>query len=264
MISWSVVLREPCGRMDCPSGWTRTRENSLLLRDAELWFVWKGRGWMRTADRELVLRPGFCALMRPGGIYDAGHDEAEKLGIVFLHFDVLRAGRPVGRDFFRAWPEFFEVTDVAYWDAVTRRLVQLARRDPAAAAMLLRAVLADLLGSPGPGAERVAGGSAERRISEIAAHLASDAAEPPAVPELARRAGMSPGHFTRSFRRVTGLSPKEFLVRTRLSRARHLLRETSLGISEIADRLGYADVFFFSRQFRQKTGVSPSAYRRGE
>ena len=46
-----------------------------------------------------------------------------------------------------------------------------------------------------------------------------------------------------------------------VSRARQLLAETGLTISQIAEALGFRDVFFFSRQFTQRTGQTPSAYR---
>ncbi len=263
MTSWEVRLNSPCGRIPCGAGWTRTRENSLMLQDMELWFVWRGRGWMRTATREFSLWPGFCALMRPGGIYDAGHDETEPLGIVYLHFDVLRAGTPASPGRTADWPEFFELADVAYWDAMTRRLVQLAAQDSRTAAALLKGALEDLLRCPS--LDEMSAGQAptrhERRISEITARLSLDTSDLPTVADLAKEAGLGMAHFSRVFRRFTGQSPKEFLLRSRLARAQHFLRETAMTVTEIADRLGYADVFFFSRQFKQKTGLSPLAYR---
>ncbi len=71
----------------------------------------------------------------------------------------------------------------------------------------------------------------------------------------------SPAHFSRIFKLVVQQSPQDFLLNLRLSRARHLLAETSLAVSEIADRLDYSDLFFFSRQFKAKTGLSPRDYR---
>jgi iron complex transport system substrate-binding protein len=60
---------------------------------------------------------------------------------------------------------------------------------------------------------------------------------------------------------MIGLSPKEFIVRVRMERAAALLRESSQTISEISDGLGYQDVGFFSRQFKQKFGISPARFR---
>ncbi len=123
-----IRLNDPCGRLPCGPGWCRTRENSLALQDAELWLVWKGRGWMRTRNREVELLPGFCALMRPGGIYDAGHDEANPLGITYLHFDAWTGrtfSRAMAAQLYRRWPEFFDVPDLDFYDSICRRIVQL-------------------------------------------------------------------------------------------------------------------------------------------
>ncbi len=83
-----VRLNDPCGRVTGSAGWSRTRENSLALADAGIVAGLEGpRAGCRPATRNSPLLPGFCALMRPGGIYDAGHDEANPLGFTFIHFD---------------------------------------------------------------------------------------------------------------------------------------------------------------------------------
>lgn len=258
-----IRLNDPCGRIRCPQGWGRDRENSLALRDAELWLVRAGKGWMRTSDRELALRPGFCALMRPGGIYDAGHDDADPLAITYIHFDVLK-GRAAEPDLplYRQWPEFFQLDDLDYFDAVTRRLVKLFHRAPEVAARLMEGVLADVLELAGgeslPGTPR----PYHRQIQEQVSALRAGAEPLPRVADWARTLNLSPAHFSRVFKEAEGQSPQEFLIQIRLSRARYLLSETDLSISQIADRLNYADVYFFSRQFKNAMGVPPTVFRR--
>lgn len=66
----------------------------------------------------------------------------------------------------------------------------------------------------------------------------------------------------RRFRAATGTTPHAYLLQCRAASARKLLTETDLPIKSIAQRLGYKDVYFFSRQFRQLTGVPPAVYRR--
>jgi AraC-like DNA-binding protein len=68
-------------------------------------------------------------------------------------------------------------------------------------------------------------------------------------------------HFSRVFAKVTGRRPQEWIIEARLARARQLLAETGLTVSQIAEALGFRDVFFFSRQFTQRTGQTPTAYR---
>jgi len=78
---------------------------------------------------------------------------------------------------------------------------------------------------------------------------------------MASQAGYSPDHFSRLFKRILGISPQAHAIRVRIDRARQLLIESSLTISQIADALGYDDVFFFSRQFKARTGQTPGQYR---
>jgi len=261
---WTVSLNKPCGCLECHPRWVRTRENSLRLKDWELWLVWRGRGWMRTREHTFQLLPGFCALMRPGGIYDAGHDEENPLGITYIHFDPIEeSSTPPGSvSAIQSWPEFFQVHDLNYLEAVMRRIVQLWRDEPKPATLLLNAVLSDLLQRP---SLRIGIKSSKTlhqgRITEMIAAIHAQPGALPSVNEMAKTMKMSPEHFSRVFHKVTGQSPLDFLLHTRLMRARHLLAETDLSIAAIAEQLGYADLFFFSRQFKQKTGMPPSRYR---
>jgi len=78
---------------------------------------------------------------------------------------------------------------------------------------------------------------------------------------LAAAQGYGPGYFARLFKAVTGTSMSEHLVRSRINRARTLLAAHDLSIGEVADRLGYRDVYFFSRQFKKYAGCAPGKYR---
>lgn len=80
--------------------------------------------------------------------------------------------------------------------------------------------------------------------------------------QLARVADLSPYHFSRLFKRATGLSPSQYFIRLRISRARQLLLSTDRSIIDIGLEVGYASPSHFSQVFRRATGHSPSAFRR--
>ncbi len=86
--------------------------------------------------------------------------------------------------------------------------------------------------------------------------------EPLRVENLARHAGMSAGHFQRQFLKAFNTSPIEHQQRLRISAACNLLRSTALLCSEIAEQLGFSDVFYFSKTFKRRVGVSPLGYRK--
>ncbi|MFW5682372.1 MAG: helix-turn-helix domain-containing protein, partial [Phycisphaeraceae bacterium] len=67
---------------------------------------------------------------------------------------------------------------------------------------------------------------------------------------------------SRLFKRVVGRTPQQYLLKWRVRHAQRMLMESDAAISEIARRVGYRDVHFFSRQFKQVTGVSPLRFRK--
>jgi AraC family transcriptional regulator len=79
---------------------------------------------------------------------------------------------------------------------------------------------------------------------------------------ISRAAGLSEFHFARLFKAATGDSPFQFVTRTRMERAKQLLRKTRLPIFEIAERVGYRKPSHFSARFRAVSGCGPEAYRK--
>jgi AraC-like DNA-binding protein len=86
-------------------------------------------------------------------------------------------------------------------------------------------------------------------------------AEPLDLRRLAREAHVSPRHFSRSFRRVFGETPYQYLLTRRLERARHLLRTTELSVAEICLEVGFTSVGSFTTTFTRHVGVSPTTFR---
>lgn len=78
---------------------------------------------------------------------------------------------------------------------------------------------------------------------------------------LAAECGLSSGHFSRAFRRSTGLSPHQWLLRRRVELARELLARADLTLAEIAVACGFADQSHFTRVFRQQVGTTPGNWR---
>ena len=80
--------------------------------------------------------------------------------------------------------------------------------------------------------------------------------------ELAAMVGLSPNHFRRAFAQSTGLPPHRWITALRLERAKALLGDPRLGLTEIALALGFAGQSAFGRFFQRETGFTPSAFQR--
>jgi AraC family transcriptional regulator len=96
-----------------------------------------------------------------------------------------------------------------------------------------------------------------RAIELMHAHMNRDLP----LEEIAAAAFLSPFHFARLFKKLTGASPHAYLATLRVARAQALLAETDLSISEVSARVGYSSPSHFTKAFRQATGLAPRAYR---
>jgi AraC-like DNA-binding protein len=85
--------------------------------------------------------------------------------------------------------------------------------------------------------------------------------EPVSMEQAARIAGVSKSYFFRGFKKTFSITPLAYQQKLRLEAAKTLLRATSLTCSQVADRAGFTDVFFFHRIFKKSTGQTPRQYR---
>ncbi len=84
---------------------------------------------------------------------------------------------------------------------------------------------------------------------------------PITIQQLSREAALSPYHFIRVFQRVYKVTPHQYLVQQRISKAKELLRTTDISITDICFSIGFESLGSFSALFRKVAGISPSAYR---
>ncbi|ETT45050.1 HTH-type transcriptional regulator ybbB [Paenibacillus sp. FSL H8-237] len=98
--------------------------------------------------------------------------------------------------------------------------------------------------------------SVEKTITFIQEHYT----ESITVKQLAERAGISIWQYTPIFQQLTGKKPLEYLTDLRINHSKRFLQESTEPLREIARLVGFSDEYYFSRRFRQKTGVTPGQY----
>jgi AraC-like DNA-binding protein len=99
------------------------------------------------------------------------------------------------------------------------------------------------------------------RIARVLRQLESQATEAHTLADLARSAGLSPYHFLRTFKGVTGITPHQWLLRARLREAAERLVIGRDPVTQIAFDVGFEDLSNFIRSFGAEFGVSPRKYR---
>ena len=99
------------------------------------------------------------------------------------------------------------------------------------------------------------------KMESVIDQLRAEDVNAPSIKRLAGANGMSHRQLNRRFKEATGLTPQQFMVRSRIEKACEMLREGDLPISEVAYDLGFCDQSAFTAQFRKRMTLTPKKYR---
>ena len=110
--------------------------------------------------------------------------------------------------------------------------------------------------------KRYVNGLTNKKLKSVLDLIESDLSEDLSLKILAKTAGMSEYHFLRMFKQSTGYTPYQYVINQRIERAKELLVNTEITITEIAYLLGFSTSAHFTHLFRRKTGFLPSQMRK--
>jgi AraC-like DNA-binding protein len=235
----------------------------------EIALVTEGSFQYRTSAGAATLVPGSLLLGNAGSCFQCGHEHAHGDRCLSFHFapaffEDIAAGVPGARGVtftHASVPPMTALTGLLAHAEVARN-----RRDAAAleeiATRLAGAALMITAGEAAP--SRTPSAHDERRITRVLRRIEAQSDGNLGLNALASEAAMSPYHFLRTFRQVTGMTPHQYVLHTRLRRAARLLRESTDSISAIAFKAGFRDLATFNRRFRRLIGTTPTSYRAGD
>lgn len=247
------------GKARCEPGWTW--EPRVPMPDYDLWFVADGSGSIQVNGDNFPLSRGTCMLIHPGDrIYATQHPE-HRLQVIYFHFRVESASEvPL------SIARYHQLGDPNTLEWILNRLIEAAGEEESAYAeaevdLWVKAALLQLYREEESIAASDASAMHKQLIRKITATIRERMPDPITVAELADEVGYSPRYVSRLFTQYTGYSLKSMIVRVRMDRARFLLTETSMNISQVASAVGCYDIYHFSKQFKQVYGEAPSAVR---
>jgi AraC family transcriptional regulator len=225
-------------------------------------YVRTGAFGCRTRGKSFDLVAGSVLVGRPGDEYlcthdhRAGGDECLSLQMAPEYIEALGADPHAWRSGALApQPQLMVLGELAQAAAEGRNDIGLDEAGMLFAARFLR----QIGGSSQPAAS--VRSLDRRRAVEAAVWIDAHADQRLSLERAAREAGLSAFHFLRVFRRVLGVTPHQYLVRSRLRRAARLLAESAVPVTEVAYASGFADLSNFVRSFHRAAGLSPSRFR---
>ena len=220
-----------------------------------------GEGWCRTDGSEFAVSRGGVVFLPAGRPHAYGASESDPWTLWWFHFTGSDSDGLVRAAHAAAGGRVTHLRDPAPVASLVSQVIDALDSGPTISALIrasgaawhaIAQVIATGRRSPGPALHPV-----ERAVE----HLRATAPQRTSVSALASMVGLSPSQLSSLFREHLGVSPLQFQVQLRMSRARELLDGTDLSIASVARTSGYEDPMYFSRQFTRVHGMTPTAYR---
>lgn len=105
-------------------------------------------------------------------------------------------------------------------------------------------------------------GLGKRKLNQIVEYINNDLNKDLSLDELASLVQISPYHFARQFKKSTGLPPRQYIIRTRVERAKKLLLQGDLTIAQVAYIVGFSHQSHLNRDFKRYLGITPKVFMR--
>ncbi|MET3208437.1 UNVERIFIED_CONTAM: AraC family transcriptional regulator of arabinose operon [Paenibacillus sp. PvR008] len=254
----SFILLPAFAKIVCEPGWKwQVRERPMPNYD--LFYVWSGEGTVVLNGESYPVSQGSCFLFKPGDDTRATHNPQKPLILTYIHFDLTEQPEIIPASY-RMLEETVEVEHMLA--RYVRLRLERAYGAEEEGRLILKQLMIHLLRADRKEPqEQPASHQLTEAIRETANYVRQHPGLPHRVEDLAARAGLSPRYFSIKFKELLGVSAQSHIINMRIERAQHLLLHAGMNVTEVAEALGYRDIFFFSRQFKQYTGKSPSEIR---
>lgn len=258
------VQLEMAGLVDCPKGWMGKNHSHPFW---EIIFINRGQGEMKLRNKVCPVQRNELFLIPPLEPHQFTNSGREKVENIYIGFAV-DARVPVGEG-----AETDPILKLDLDDSQVNKLHQLGEAFKSAksgtASYHDQALIFDIIQgvidnfSAHPEMSRDSAVDKSGFIAEKAKrYLESNVHKTISVEEVASKFFLSPHYFAKKFKAETGCGIKEYHNQARMKKALELLRDPLLSVSDIADRLGFSNVNYFTNKFREYYLTSPTEQRR--
>ncbi|MDF2944888.1 MAG: hypothetical protein K0S01_3746 [Herbinix sp.] len=244
--------------------WATWREIDYIPTYNKFYFIISGTGWLQIDGQNFYPEPGQLFLMPAGVLQSYSVINDNPFQKYWCHFTAT-VGENSLFDILQL-PYFIQLKDSSILEALFKELITEMNSHDITAPLKIKSFILQIISYYMEHAinENITLFESQtfERVGVIINYINRHLNEHITVDGLAGLLHFHPNYFIRFFKTHLGLSPMQYINRTRMQKAKELLKQTDMPVTEIADLVGYNDLFYFSKAFRSYTGYSPSEYRK--
>lgn len=233
---------------------SRTNYNSFLLM-----YVKSGKGSLRVNQKKINFRQGQAVIL---DCYHPHTYQAEgNLEIIWVHFDGL-----IARNYYNHIVDtagnVMNLKDLLSFEKTISKIYNIFQKglpiNEAVFSKYITDLLTDLIISNN---EQYQSTSRSDLIDDVLSYIRDNLYEPLRLNDLADRISLSPYYFTRVFKKETGFTPHEYIIKARVNAAKFYLKTSTYPIKEICFNCGFTSESSFCTTFKKLEGMTPSDFR---
>ncbi len=260
-----ILPNQPYPFSSHPSHHNFTWTNGRVLQEYQLIYITKGEGLFESAAAgSLAVTAGTVLLLFPGEKHrykprpETGWDE------YWVGFRGSMVDQLSAQGFLRPEKAWLAVGFDEYLLGIFLEIIEQSKKEKAGYQPLMAGAVMHLLGRLQAVQQQqyFAGKDVEVIVNKAKLLFKANLHQPVGVEEVARELGVGYSRFRKLFKTYTGIAPNQYHIQLKIQRAKELLLIPEKSVKEIAYELQFESNFFFSKQFKDKTGLTPAEYRR--
>jgi len=248
-----------------PTGYHFTWANGRILQEYQINYITEGEGIMETRDGTYPVREGSLILLRPNvwhryrPLKQTGWMEHYVGFIGEIADKIMQSAELLAES---------HVIQIGFQESIMNSFQEIfnhAVSERPGYHQVCSGLVVQILGQiiSIKKSENFRHSILEKAIQKACLIIRDNPAKNLNIEELARDLNINYSLFRKAFKKYTGLSPMQYHTALRMKQAVYLLTNTDLSVKEISFNLGFCSVFYFSKLFKEKTGSTPSDYRKG-